>query len=112
MTISDEEWRTGIARNLDTTFFMTRAALAPMLTAGYGRIINMSSLSGPVMAYKHDAAYHAAKAAIVGLTRATAIDMADQGITVNAVAPGWIASGSATSHEINLGTATPIGRPG
>jgi 3-oxoacyl-[acyl-carrier protein] reductase len=49
---------------------------------------------------------------MVGLTRATAIETARHGITVNAVAPGWIATGSSTDHEIAQGTATPAGRPG
>ena len=110
--LTDAGWRSAISRNLDTAFFMTRAALDPMLEAGYGRIVNISSVSGPVLAYRGDAGYHAAKAGMVGLTRATAIETARHGITVNAVAPGWIATGSSTDHEIAQGTATPAGRPG
>jgi 3-oxoacyl-[acyl-carrier protein] reductase len=62
------------------------------------------------MAMRADAAYAAAKAGMVGLTRATAIDAAAHGITVNAVAPGWIATGSQTPEEHDEGRVTPIGR--
>jgi 3-oxoacyl-[acyl-carrier protein] reductase len=108
---TDEDWAAAISRNLNTTFYVTRAA-APLVTDRTGRIVNMSSLSGPVMAYANDAAYHAAKAAIVGLTRSVAIDVAPRGITCNAVAPGWIATASSTPRELSMGEATPMGRPG
>jgi 3-oxoacyl-[acyl-carrier protein] reductase len=110
--LSDADWQVSIERNLGTAFYVTRAALGPMRAAGYGRIVNVTSLSGPVTAFRGDAAYHAAKAGMVGLTRSVALDAARDGITVNAVAPGWIATGSATPRELELGTATPIGRPG
>lgn len=111
LTTTDADWRAGISRNLDTTFFVTRAALSH-LPEGSGRIVNVSSVSGPVMAYGGDAAYHAAKAAVVGLTRSLAVDLGPRGITCNAVAPGWIATASATDHELAMGRATPLGRPG
>jgi 3-oxoacyl-[acyl-carrier protein] reductase len=110
-SVTDDAWRAGISRNLDTTFYVTRAAV-PRLTDLEGRIVNMSSVSGPVMAYADDAAYHAAKAAVVGLTRSVAVDVAPRGITCNAVAPGWIATASSTAHELSMGEATPMGRPG
>lgn len=109
---TDEQWRNLLARNLDTTFFVTRAALAPMIAQRYGRIVSIGSLSGAVMAYRGDAAYHAAKAGVVGLARSIAVDHARQGITSNVVAPGWIATGSSSAHERALGAATPAGRPG
>lgn len=109
---SDDQWHAAISRNLDTNFFVTRAALAPMARQEFGRIVNVGSVSGSVMAYRGDAAYHAAKAALVGLTRSIAIDNAHQGVTANVVAPGWIATGSATEHENAMGAATPLGRPG
>lgn len=108
----DDQWRAALARNLDTTFYVTRAALAPMSNRGYGRIVNVASVSGPVMAYRGDAAYHAAKAAIVGLTRSLALDYGHLGITANVVAPGWIETASATEHERRMGAATPLGRSG
>jgi len=109
---SDEQWRNLIARNLDTNFYVTRAALRPMIEQGYGRIVSIGSLSGAVMAYRGDAAYHAAKAGVVGLARSIAVDHARRGITSNVVAPGWIATGSSSESERALGDATPAGRPG
>jgi 3-oxoacyl-[acyl-carrier protein] reductase len=105
-------WHASIERNLTTAFLMTRAVEGLMRAAGYGRIVNVSSVSGPVAAYGGDVAYHAAKAGIVGLTRATAIDTAAAGITVNAVAPGWIDTASASARERRMGAATPVGRSG
>jgi 3-oxoacyl-[acyl-carrier protein] reductase len=110
--LTDDDWRLSIDRNLDTAFYVTRAAVAPMRAAGYGRIVNVTSLSGPVTAFRGDAAYHAAKAGMAGLTRSVALDTAPDGITVNAVAPGWIATGSATPHENEMGRGTPMGRSG
>ncbi|MBY4039250.1 SDR family oxidoreductase [Rhodococcus fascians] len=109
---TDEQWHAAISRNLDTNFFVTRAALAPMAQQEFGRIVNVGSISGSAMAYRGEAAYHAAKAALVGLTRSVAIDNAHRGITANIVAPGWIATGSATEHENAMGAATPLGRSG
>ena len=111
-SIKDDEWHMALRRNLDTMLFTTRAAIPEMIAGGSGRVINISSLSGPVTAYKGDVAYHAAKAGVVGLTRSAALDVAEYGVTVNAVAPGWIATASATEHEILMGKATPIGRSG
>lgn len=111
MSTSDDDWRAAVSRNLDTTFYVTRAAV-PLLTDHAGRIVNMSSVSGPLMAYANDAAYHAAKAAVTGLTRSVAINVAPRGITCNAVAPGWIATAASTPHELSMGAATPMGRPG
>lgn len=110
--ISIEQWRLSIERNLTTALRMTRAVLPGMRDNGYGRIVNVASISGPVMAYTGDVAYHAAKAGMLGLTRAAALDVATSGITVNAVAPGWIATSSSSEHELDMGRATPVGRSG
>jgi 3-oxoacyl-[acyl-carrier protein] reductase len=103
-------WRAAIERNLDTAFLMSRAVLPHMRARRWGRIISVASVSGPVMAMRHEPAYAAAKAGLVGLTRALALDHAADGITVNAVAPGWIATGSQTSNEQAEGFVTPVGR--
>src|SRR5205807_596894 len=84
----------------------TKAALPAMTSRRWGRIIMVASVTGPVMAMRGDAAYATAKAGMVGLTRAAAIDAAGHGITVNAVAPGWIATGSQTPQEHEEGLAT------
>jgi 3-oxoacyl-[acyl-carrier protein] reductase len=91
---------------------MTRAAVRLMRPAGYGRIVNVGSVSGPVVAFPNDVAYHAAKAGAVGLTRSVALDTAADGITINTVAPGWIDTGSPSAGELRHGRATPVGRSG
>jgi 3-oxoacyl-[acyl-carrier protein] reductase len=103
-------WRASLSRNLDTTFLVSKACLPVMTTAGWGRLVLVSSVSGPVMAMRGEPAYAAAKSGMVGLARALAIDSAPHGITVNAVAPGWIETGSQTPHEYEQGRATPMGR--
>jgi 3-oxoacyl-[acyl-carrier protein] reductase len=105
-------WHAGLARNLTTAFLVTKAALPVMISRGWGRIIMVASVTGPVMAIREDVGYATAKAGMVGLTRAAAVDTARHGITVNAVAPGWIATGSQTADERIQGQATPAGRSG
>lgn len=105
-----DRWRHDLSRNLDTCFTVTRAALPHLLAGGWGRIVNVASVSGPFMAMRGAPAYAAAKAAMVGLTRALAVDHAAAGVTVNAVAPGWIATGSQTADEAVEGRLVPIGR--
>lgn len=109
-TMSDDTWRSGISRNLDTAFYVTRAALQPMLAAGYGRVVNVASITGPVMAMVGNTEYGAAKAGMVGMTRSLAVEVARSGITVNAVCPGWIATASQTADEYEQGLRTPLGR--
>jgi len=110
--LSEGEWDYGIAINLKTAFNITRAVLPFMLTAKYGRIVNVSSVTGPIVSNPRETAYSAAKAGMVGLTRSLALEVARQGITVNAVAPGWIKTASSTEHEIIAGENSPVGRPG
>jgi 3-oxoacyl-[acyl-carrier protein] reductase len=105
-------WQAALARNLTTAFLVTKAALPQMTRRGWGRVIMVASVTGPVMAIRADVGYASAKAGMVGLTRAAALDAARHGITVNAVAPGWIATGSQTPHEHREGLATPAGRSG
>jgi 3-oxoacyl-[acyl-carrier protein] reductase len=83
-----------------------------MMTRGFGRVVNVASVTGPLVANPRSAPYAAAKAAMVGATRALALEAARHGVTVNAVAPGWIATASSTDTELAAGTNTPAGRPG
>ncbi len=104
------QWHRTLERNLDTAYLVTRAVLPAMVSAGWGRVVMVASLTGPVMATRADVAYAAAKAAMVGLARAVAVDSAAAGVTVNAVAPGWIATASQTVAEARQGERTPLGR--
>lgn len=108
--MSLDTWRSSIRRNLDTAFLASRAALPLMRARRWGRIVMVSSVTGPVMAMRGDVAYGAAKAGMVGLARALAVDVAADGVTVNAVAPGWIATASQTDDEKIQARATPVGR--
>jgi len=111
-SLDEATWQAALARNLTTAFLVTKAALPAMISRGWGRIIMMASVTGPVMAIRADVGYATAKAGMIGLTRAAAVDTAGHGITVNAVAPGWIATGSQTPPERSQGLATPAGRSG
>jgi 3-oxoacyl-[acyl-carrier protein] reductase len=109
---TESEWDQVIAINLKTAFHMTKAVLPHMVRGGYGRIVNVSSVTGPVASNPGATAYSAAKSAMVGLTRGLALEVARSGVTVNAVAPGWIGTGSSTQQELAAGLNTPVGRPG
>lgn len=110
--ISLEDWQLSLERNLTTCFLVTKTVLPLMRAQGYGRIINIASTSGPVQAFVGDAAYHAAKAGMWGYTRACALETAGAGITVNAVAPGWIATASQLENEVIAGQLCPMKRSG
>lgn len=107
-----DRWHRSLARNLDTAFLVTRAALPHLRASGSGRVVFVGSVTGAVMAMRNEAAYAASKAALVGLARAVAVDEARTGITANVVAPGWIATASQTEDEARESLATPAGRAG
>lgn len=110
--IQDADWQRDLALNVTTAFNVTRAVLPLMQRRGFGRIVNVASVTGPLVAIETSAGYAAAKAAMIGLTRTTAIENAQRGITCNAVLPGWIATASSSPKEIKAGKATPTRRPG
>lgn len=110
--LSHPAWRQAVVRNLDTAYLTTRATLPDMISARWGRIVMVSSVTGPVMAMRAEAAYAAAKAGMVGLMRGVAVDHAGDGVTCNAVAPGWIATASQTADEARQARSTPVGRSG
>ena len=115
--LDPELWRTILAVNLDSTYLVTRALL-PMMTRGRGRVINIGSLAGHNGGGPGAVAYATSKAAIVGFTRAVAKEVAADGITVNALAPGFIEATpfheTFTSAEARAATlaAIPVGRAG
>jgi len=107
-----DEWRAEIDRNLSTAFLCSRAFIGGMSERGWGRIVNLAATAGPVNALPTEAAYAAAKAGVVGLTRALAMELVADGVNVNCVAPGTIYTAASTVTEIKQGLGTPIGRPG
>ncbi len=110
--IDNTQWRRGIDINLTNVFYVTRRVLPGMLERKYGRIVNMSSVTGPVVANPKSTIYSAAKAGILGMTRAQAIEVAANNITVNAIGPGWIETTSSSPEEIVAGRNSPARRPG
>ena len=107
-----ELWRQVLDRNLTTAFLVTRACLPGMQAAGWGRIVSVASTTGAVAGVAFESAYAAAKAGMLGMTRSLCLEVAAHGITVNAVAPGWIATGSQSEPEGRAGAASPLGRSG
>jgi 3-oxoacyl-[acyl-carrier protein] reductase len=106
------EWQNQIAITLHTAFRMIRAVLPSMIRQKYGRIVNVTSVTGPLVSNPGSAAYGAAKAAMDGMMRAVAIETARDGVTINGVAPGWIATASSTESERIAALHTPLGRAG
>ncbi|WP_246674485.1 SDR family NAD(P)-dependent oxidoreductase [Mesorhizobium sp. B4-1-3] len=112
LDLSESDWDRGIDVSLKTAFLSTRGFLAGMVQRGHGRVVNMASVTGPYVSNEGEAAYSAAKAGMIGLTHALALEVGRSGVTVNAVAPGWIATGASTPEELVAAQNTPLGRAG
>lgn len=82
-----------------------------MAARGHGRIVNMASVTGPMVTFAGTAGYSTAKAGMVGLTRSIALEYGARGITCNAVLPGWIASESQTELEAKAGLVPRLAGP-
>jgi 3-oxoacyl-[acyl-carrier protein] reductase len=108
----DEEWDDDLRMNLGTAFHVTKAALGPMVERGWGRVVMVSSVTGPIVTVPGTTGYSAAKAGMDGLMRGLAVEVASSGVTVNSVAPGWIATASQLPEEAVAGRHTPAGRSG
>lgn len=113
--LSDDDWRKVLGVNLDGTFFVTREFVPDMISAGFGRIVNVSSMWG-ISGASMETAYSASKAGVIGLTKALAQELAPSGITVNAVAPGAIDTDMMHEYspdEISdFASTIPLGRLG
>ena len=110
-SLGDEEWGAVLDTNLTAAFRLTRRALRPMLRARAGRIVNISSVVG-LRANPGQANYAAAKAGLIALTKTTAVEVARRGITVNAVAPGWIDTAMMSDVSTDLLEQVPAKRAG
>jgi 3-oxoacyl-[acyl-carrier protein] reductase len=115
LRMKDDQWDAVLNVNLRGTFLFTRAAARPLLKATNGRIINMASVSG-ITGNPGQANYSASKAGVIGLTRTVAKELAGRQVTVNAVAPGFIATEmtAALGDEIiaEVKKRIPLGRLG
>jgi NAD(P)-dependent dehydrogenase (short-subunit alcohol dehydrogenase family) len=102
---SAEAWRQTLDLNLMGTVHCTRAVLPAMKAAGWGRIVNVASTAG-LVGYRYVSAYVAAKHAVVGLTKALALEVAKSGVTVNAVCPGYTDTDVVASAVQTISAAT------
>jgi len=109
--MDDDAWDTVLQTNLTAAFRMTRGAMRPMIKARYGRVINVASVVGP-RANPGQANYAAAKAGLIGMTKTVAAEVARRGVTVNAVAPGFIETDMTADLPDTVMQAVPARRPG
>ena len=110
-SLGDEEWDAVLDTDLTAAFRLTRRALKTMLRARNGRIVNISSVVG-LRANPGQANYAAAKAGLIALTKTSAVEVARRGVTINAVAPGWIDTEMTAEVSRDLLAAVPAKRAG
>ncbi len=111
ISLDDERWARVIDTNLTAAFRLTREALKPMIRARHGRIVNIASVVGP-RANPGQANYAAAKAGLIGLTRTVAAEVARRSVTVNAVAPGFVATDMTADLPSEVLAGVPARRSG
>jgi len=110
--LEPEDFERELEITLKTAFHTSQATLPGMAERRYGRIVMVSSVTGPLVTSPGVAACATAKAAMDGMMRTIALEYGRLGITANSVAPGWIATASAAPDELEAGRHTPVGRPG
>jgi 3-oxoacyl-[acyl-carrier protein] reductase len=110
-SLHDDAWDSVIETDLNAAFRLTRRALKPMLKARAGRIVNISSVVG-LRANPGQANYAAAKAGLIAFTKTAAVEVARRGITINAVAPGWIETDMTATVSKELLAQVPARRAG
>jgi 3-oxoacyl-[acyl-carrier protein] reductase len=110
--LAPEDLRRHLDISLMTAFHTTQAALPGMVERGYGRIVMVSSVTGPLVTAPGSAAYATAKGAMDAMMRTIAIEHGRDGITANSVAPGWIVTASSEPDELVAAVHTPVGRAG
>jgi 3-oxoacyl-[acyl-carrier protein] reductase len=111
MRLSDSDWDRVLETNLSAAFRLTREALRPMMRARFGRVINVASVVG-LRANAGQANYAAAKAGLIAFTRTVAVEVARRGVTVNAVAPGFIETDLTADLTGPIAEQIPARRPG
>jgi 3-oxoacyl-[acyl-carrier protein] reductase len=111
LQISDEDWQLVLDTNLTAAFRLTRRALRSMIRARFGRIVNVASVVGP-RANAGQGNYAASKAGLVGLTKTVAAEVARRGVTVNAIAPGFIETDMTRDLPATVLDAVPARRAG
>src|SRR3954463_11925644 len=109
--LADDDWHRVIDTNLSAAFWTTRRALGPMLRARFGRIVNVASVVGP-RANAGQSNYAASKAGLIGFTRTVAAEVARRGVTVNAVAPGFVHTEMTSDLPAEVLAAVPARRAG
>jgi 3-oxoacyl-[acyl-carrier protein] reductase len=109
--IDDDKWDRVIETNLSAAFRLTRAVIRPMMKARFGRVVNIASVVGP-RANAGQANYAAAKAGLIGMTKTIGVEIARRGVTVNAVAPGFIETDMTTDVPAAVLAAVPARRAG
>ena len=109
---TDAAWAFQMGISLTSAFMVSRAVLPGMIKRQYGRVVHMSSVTGPLVGIAGSGPYATAKAGLLGMARVMAIENGAKGITVNCIGPGWIETGSSSAEEVTAGRYTPVGRPG